>query len=440
MVRSPNTSAYLAILGLLLSWGGGTLRGEQQPAPPVASLKVLTPGQGTVVSCDLAVEIQVDRPEGAAEPKRMLAGLGGPPWTELQKQGDIWKGTLDTTLVPNGPQTLRVITENRKVAATVAVNVSNPLRIWFGDLHSHTSYSDGTYLPRDAYSYAREVAKLDVFCLTDHLESLDANEWLDTREVAWKANELGKFVALVGLEWTKEWGHLCIYDPPTFRWPTDPEEFYRAAAQAGVVLKFNHPGDGTKSHAGLAYSETGDRVVQLMEVRNVVEEQAFRRALRLGWHLAPEGSTDTHGPNWGNLRTWTAILAPGLSLRNILDALANRRCYSTGDRTCRLDFTVNGLSMGTVHAVPAQTAKVRLALADPDEAETAATVELFLDDALAQTVELKQSGTTHETELTPPPGSHYIWAKVKQPDGNTLWSAPIWITIETGSSPQQSTN
>lgn len=440
MARSANTFAYLAVLGLLLSWQAGTLKAEQQPPPPVAALKVLSPGQGTAVSGELTVEVQVDRPPGAAEPKRMLAGLGGPPWIELENQGNVWKGTLDTTLVPNGPQTLRIITDNRKVTANVALTVSNPLRIWFADLHSHTSYSDGTYLPTDAYSYARDVAKLDIFCLTDHLESLDANEWLDIREVAWKANDPGKFVALVGLEWTKEWGHLCIYDPPTFRWPTDPEEFYRAAAQAGVVLKFNHPGDGTKSHGGLAYSEAGDRVVQLMEVRNTVEEQAFRRALRLGWHIAPEGSTDTHGPNWGNLRTWTAILAPGLSVRNALDALANRRCYSTGDRNCQLDFTVNGLPMGTVHAIPTETVKIRLSLSDLDEGDAVATVEIFLDDEVAHTAELKQSGTTYEGELTPSPGKHYIWAKVKQPDGNTLWSAPVWITIGTKAAPQQGTN
>jgi len=62
------------------------------------------------------------------------------------------------------------------------------------------------------------------------------------------------------------------------------------------VAKFNHPGDGSKSHAGLAYSEVGDKTVQLMEVQGLNEEKAFVMALNARWHIAPEGSDDTHSP------------------------------------------------------------------------------------------------------------------------------------------------
>ncbi len=55
-------------------------------------------------------------------------------------------------------------------------------------------------------------------------------EWIDTREVAWDANRDGRFVAIPSLEWTKQWGHINIYDPKTRRWPEDPAEFYKAAA------------------------------------------------------------------------------------------------------------------------------------------------------------------------------------------------------------------
>ena len=39
------------------------------------------------------------------------------------------------------------------------------------------------------------AAKLDVFVLTDHLEHIDDEEWLDTREVAFDFNEDEHFVA-----------------------------------------------------------------------------------------------------------------------------------------------------------------------------------------------------------------------------------------------------
>jgi len=401
---------------------------SEEAQPPVATLTIVQPKAGGVVSGNTALTVEVAVPSGATAPTRLLASLGGAPWVELAKDGDRWQATLDSTLVPNGSQLLRILSNTRKVQASCTVNVDNPLRCWFADLHSHTSYSDGGYIPSDAYAYARNVAKLDVFALTDHLESLDANEWLDTRETAWKANDLGSFVAIVGLEWTKGWGHLCIYDPPTYRWPTDPQAFYQAAAEANVVLKFNHPGDGTKTHDGLAYSEVGDKAVQLMEVRSPVEEQAFQRALRLGWHIAPDGSTDTHSPNWGNTSTWTGIWAPGLSVRNVLDALANRRCYSTRDRNCIFQFTINDSPMGAIISTPIQEIQLVVELRDPDEKDLITKVELFADGDLLDTFEPNQNNVRLEKSYTLPEGKHYIWAKVTQADGNLLWGAPIWFT------------
>ena len=39
---------------------------------------------------------------------------------------------------------------------------------YFGNLHSHTSYSDGSGTPDDAYRHAREVARLDFLAITEH--------------------------------------------------------------------------------------------------------------------------------------------------------------------------------------------------------------------------------------------------------------------------------
>src|SRR5215510_163157 len=40
--------------------------------------------------------------------------------------------------------------------------------VFFGNLHSHTSYSDGSGTPDEAYQHAREVAHLDFLAITDH--------------------------------------------------------------------------------------------------------------------------------------------------------------------------------------------------------------------------------------------------------------------------------
>jgi len=414
----------LAILVLVLAQPATAA----QPAVPVAKIVIVQPQADQQLIGGVEVRIKVELPTGAAEPKAIYVGLGGAPWTELKQDSGEWMAQIDTTLVPNGVQKLIVISDNRKVNTAINVTADNPLKVWFADLHSHTGYSDGTLIPAVAHDYARNTAKLDVFCLTDHLEAVDDNEWLDTREVAWDANEDGKFVVFPGLEWTKKWGHINIYDPKTRIWPTDPAEFYKAAADAGVVTKFNHPGDGTVSHSGLEYSETGDKTVQLMEVRGLPEEKAFIRALNFGWHIAPEGSSDTHSANWGNVRSWTGILAPGLSKRTILDALARRHCYSTLDRNCLLTFTVNGASMGEIIKEPVQDVKVEIAVEDTDDDPTA-KIELFEDGVVVQIDEPNAAKRKWQTTCTPKPGKHYYYAKVTQKDGNLLWSAPVWVTI-----------
>jgi len=41
-------------------------------------------------------------------------------------------------------------------------------KVFFGNLHSHTSYSDGSGTPSEAYAHARDVAKLDFMAITEH--------------------------------------------------------------------------------------------------------------------------------------------------------------------------------------------------------------------------------------------------------------------------------
>src|SRR5207247_1600845 len=42
------------------------------------------------------------------------------------------------------------------------------LKVYFGNLHSHTSYSDGSGTPREAFRYARDTGKLDFLAITEH--------------------------------------------------------------------------------------------------------------------------------------------------------------------------------------------------------------------------------------------------------------------------------
>jgi hypothetical protein len=228
-----------------------TVGAEEKPRTKV---EILQPKAGETLTGAADVRVKITPVPAGRYPSSVYAGLGGPPWTKMERAGetDEWCCQMDSTMVPNSRHNLMIKTTDKRANAAATVKVENLLRCFFADLHSHTSYSDGALIPTDAHKYAREVAKLDVFSLTDHLESVDDLEWSDTREVAQKANDEGKFVVIPGLEWTKGWGHINIFEPKTRRWPNAPTEFYKAIANANVVAKFNHPGDGTKSHGGLS--------------------------------------------------------------------------------------------------------------------------------------------------------------------------------------------
>ena len=220
-------------LALFVAFSFLQLHASAQPAK--VKINIVEPEAGQQITGTVKVRVAVD---GTPTPKTIYAGLGKLNWREMDRDESTgeWTGTLDSTLVPNGQQVMHVVTDNRKVRAAQKARVANPLKVFFADLHSHCGYPDGALIPAVAHEYARDVAKLDVFCLTDHLESVDDAEWVDTREVAWDANKDGHFVAFPGLEWTKKWGHLNIYDPKTRHWPNDPTEFYQACADAKRLL------------------------------------------------------------------------------------------------------------------------------------------------------------------------------------------------------------
>jgi predicted metal-dependent phosphoesterase TrpH len=431
MERLSMIQRLFAVGSCLLLTSGWAPHADGQDRPPAPKIDIVSPTAGAEVTGALEISAQVTLPEGTRAPKLVFAGLGGDPWVKLtpsDKPGQ-WTGTLDSTMVPNGTGRLTIVTDNRRTRAEVEVTIRNPVRYFFADLHSHTSFSDGTLLPTVAHQYARDVAGLDVFILSDHLEHVSEAEWLETREVAWKANQDGQFVVLPGLEWTKKQGHMNIFDPKTRHWPNETEPFYEAISKADVVVKFNHPGDGSKVFDGLAYSAEGDSAIQMMEVRQPTEEKAFLRALAAGWHIAPEGSDDTHAPNWGNCRSWTVILAPGLSKRNIWDALKKRHLYSTLDRNCLLRFTLNGAVMGDILEEPVKTIEIVTAVDESEDDDLIVKIELFEDGKVIDSIEPNSTSKNWKVSPKPAPGPHYYFVKVTEADGNMIWSAPIWVTV-----------
>ena len=68
-------------------------------------------------------------------------------------------------------------------------DVMDGKNFFFGNLHSHTSYSDGEGTPGETFAWARDTAGYDFYAVTDHAEQLTEAEWLDTGTQADAYNE-----------------------------------------------------------------------------------------------------------------------------------------------------------------------------------------------------------------------------------------------------------
>lgn len=421
-------------IALLLVAGLAVLAHAAEPVPEW-SVQIVRPTGGTTLSAVARVSVCASPSDQA--PDRLFVGLEGGPWVDMRPglgRGQ-WVADLDTTRVPNGKMKLSCVglaswSKKPKAKADLIVDISNPLHHYFGDIHAHSSYSDGVLLPHDAYAYARDVSKLDFFCLTDHMELVTEAEWADIRKEAWAANQEGRFVTLEGLEWTKKEGHACVYEGAGRLLPPDIAGFYDTVSRQGALGMFNHPGKGDTVWKGLAFDLFADQAMRLMEVRTEDELVAYIRALRAGWHIAAAGTDDTHSSDWGAGFAWTGIVAPSLTRTNVMWALRERHCYMTRDRNCRLLFTANGAPMGTMVTEPATRLSLAVSAEDPDAADSLASIELYENGAVVESTTPGGSQCAWTLDRTPPKGEYFYFVRVKQNDGDVLVSAPVWVTVK----------
>jgi len=413
-------------------------------------IEVERPGPGDTVSGRLVVEAKVYDPQDSLTAAYIqLDGRRAP--ATLDRRG-LWKqisasaaiaglsdGVYQLRVCASGPQGTFALVQRVGVARDpkARIRMTPPAlpepdgySYYWGDVHAHTSYSDGKEKPENAFAMARDEAKLDFFALTDHLESLTDAEWADTLAQVEKFNAPGKFVVLPGVEWTKRWGHCNVINTSTRVFPSAFPEFHRQVEQMGAVSFFNHAAwhyaqNGVYDHDNQAYVPDADDVMIGSEVRSPAEREAFILALRNGWHLGTIGSSDTHSPNWGKTGKWTIALAPELTRDGILEALRAMRFFSTADRNCRPYFAADGHLLGAMYA-DKRRASFEIGLSDPDNDDRLGEVCLYQDGQPAYTFYLNVTAELLPTPLAPEPGQHFYFVEFRQQDGNLIYSSPIW--------------
>jgi hypothetical protein len=325
------------------------------------------------------------------------------------------------------------------------------LRAFMGQLHAHTSFSDGEGTPADAYESARRWG-LEFFAVTDHLEQLTDDEWRRGRAAADAAETPGAFVALYGFECggfptLRGWmNHVNVIG--TDRLPSVWSTIGLGRLYGGilrlpgtdVVAQFNHPGMkkhvlGRNNWDGFAYDARADLRMKLITVEtrqpaleNHREEIGYIPALDQGWHVAPKAEEDNHRSNWGRTPKRTGVWLEELTRASLLAGLMRMAVFYTDDPDATVKLTADGewLMGSTVYGPGSHVLEVDV----QHRTRAALVTKAELVGPGGTTIPGQAVGQTPlrlRFEVNPD-GDAYYFARVTLEDPDTrLLSAPIFI-------------
>jgi len=344
-------------------------------------------------------------------------------------------------LAPNWSTTANVAGINTVRETASKATADTIYHFYFGNLHSHTSYSDGVGTPADAFRHARDVAGIDFLAVTDHHNYLTPDEYADILLQADAYTQDGIFVAIGGQEWTGSdpisgvMNHINIFEADhIFTAPGgNLDSLYRELLKSGCTANFNHPSN--YSFNNFTYSLIGDSGVNSVEVRNDWEHSKLIQILNNGWKVGVDGSQDNHDSSWGDGSSWsgpcwTVALASILTKEDILDAMRNHRTYSTGDRNLQLTFQAEGHWMGESFT-HGSNIHFSIGVNDPDVGDRTDYIALYQNDLIIDRITIDSNMYNWYPEISPLYGENYYFVKIHQADGENIWSSPIWIDCPT---------
>ena len=327
-----------------------------------------------------------------------------PAWVALPVRHE---GVLRIPITPRADGILRLTARIVGGPAGGLEAVSNPVRVtataaaarpvYWGDLHSHSLHSfDAT--GRRPFSYAREVAALDFYCLSDHAETLTDEQWQRIIADVARHHAPGQFVTILGYEGTfsSPWAHHNVYYrgargplfganrgtlPDLWRHlerevggsdavltiPHHTGVMFSPLAQGAVPggtgpnPDWQHPAQGENAYRPVIEIYSGHGQCECLDADHPLAYERCDFSLNTsapgqhyawdvwltGQRLGVICSSDNHQAQPGLRQTGlAAVQAPRLTREAIFDSLRTRRTYGTTGERILLDWSVAGAMPG----------------------------------------------------------------------------------------------
>lgn len=356
---------------------------------------------------------------------------------------------------------------------------------YFGNLHAHTGFSDGSKdslsagvsRPDGAYTYAKLSQDFDFLGISEHNHySANHNPGFKLPSyqlglnMADAANQDGSFAALFGMEYgvsSTYNGHVVIYGfNQLMGWESGNYNIYNARSDydslfrkvknnANAFAYLAHPGFSdyttngsfTTALAYAPYNAAYDSAIVGMPLRSGLafsiaqnyndysQGNYFGYYLQLlgkGYHLGIGYDHDNHYTNFGRSNGGRlVILAPTLSRANIMSAMQHMHFYGSDDANARIDFRLNGSIMGSVLS---GSVYPTLSVTHNDgDGEQADSIKIwkgrnsgYFNLPVCIYTVLNNNTATYTDQSLQQNMEYYYFAEIKQADGQWIVTSPIW--------------
>ena len=350
-------------------------------------------------------------------------------------------------------------------------------QVYYGELHVHTAYSDGSGSFDELYNLYKNIYRLDFLAITEHDElgsslfnHLSPGEWAYLKALNELYNRPGEFVTLNAYEWTHStWsgrqdstvviGHKNVYfkggeDSPLFSHFDDRTHDARSLFNTlhdHEALAFPH----TAPWSGIIWEDHDPEIETNYEIVSIHGANEYmgnlpiphrggkpgtyaQDGLSQGAMIGFVGASDSHGLYYHASEGWRedaykggltgVLLDDTLTRESVWLALKARRNYATSGEKYFLEFFINGQPMGST--VTTRTPPLIAFRALSDKILYAYIIrdnrELFVTGPIGGT-RWEYKGLPDESVV---PGEHFYYLRVTYENGMMAWSSPIWVTYQ----------
>ena len=354
-------------------------------------------------------------------------------------------------------------------------------QLFFGQLHSHTTYSDGSGSLEAALDYVSAIPKsanVQFVAFTDHSNYFDTTGSANPAAALYDASQMteesttkwnsyrstvaafnarqSEVVGIAGFEmtWSGGPGHINTFNTPgivsrnnsTLNNKTSDagmKAYYETLNNEALVdslNQFNHPGKTFGTFSDFSYWDpVTDSRFYLVEVGNGEGQigaggyypsyEQYIVALDKGWHLAPSNNQDNHKGKWGNANdARDVILTDDFSVEGLYSAIRQYRVYATEDKNLEIQYSVNDLPLGSIITEVPEELSFSVSFFDPDSSDSISKVELVANSGTVAYAWTDPSQlATGLLEVSLKPEYSYYFVRVTEADGDLAVTAPVWV-------------